>query len=159
MRNLIPYNLFEMAKYSEEDIKNLVKNFLIFVYAPAQQSEFKKIYERFGKEYDAISFGNEGFNKYLFDDTFNIERATEFFYEDYYNRIFNLNSNSNFYANHGNMSVIVALIFTEEHIELEIYKNRYKNVETRLIKEYYYYKLEHPNKFFDEIIKQINFFL
>ena len=157
MNNLIPYNLFEMAKYSNEDIKNLVKNFLIFVYAPAQHSEFKKIYERFGEKYEAISFGNEGFNKYIFDDIFNIERTTEFFYEDYYNRIFNLNSKIN--ANHDNMSVTVSLIFTEEKIGLEIYKNRYKNVETRRIKEYYYYKLENPSKFFDEIIKQINFFL
>jgi acetone carboxylase gamma subunit len=153
MNNLIPYNLFEMSKYSEEDIKNLVKNFLEFVYAPAQQSEFKKIYERFGKKYNAISFGNEGLDDDVtFDRNFDLPT-----YGAYENRIFDLNTKMN--KNHRPMIAYVELSFWEEVINVDIRRNTFRNTEMRLLKAYPYYKLENPSKFFDEIIKQINFFL
>jgi hypothetical protein len=162
MKHLIPYNLFEFSKYTDEDYKNLVRNFLYFMYERNQQKKLEEVHDKLKKQYESDSFKETRINMDSFEKFFNFDKSETMTLDNIegfgpYEQIIFVMSNDNkksaftWIAN-------ISLVFFEDKMMLNLKKNtEYRNV--RNTKDYYLYNLHNPNKFFDEIIKQINLFL
>jgi hypothetical protein len=162
MKHLIPYNLFEFSKYTDEDYKNLVRNFLYFMYERNQQKKLEEVHDKLEQKYELDSFKETQLNMDSFEKFFNFDKSVPMTldniegYGPYAQIIFvmstdNKRSEDTWIAN-------IRLVFLEDKIVLDLRKNTEKNSIFNN-KNYYLYNLHNPNKFFDEIIKQINLFL